>query len=187
VFQDPFESLDPTWTVRDVVAEPLRRHQLTRAQRDRRVAQALESVGLAAALADRRPREFSGGERQRISIARAIAVRPKLLILDEPTASLDVSIQAKVISLLRDIQAEQQISFLFITHDLALAHNVCDYIAVMKGGTVVEYGDVGSVFASPAHEYTKTLLAARPALVHGGLPPRQAGRLAHRGRRPLHP
>jgi ABC-type glutathione transport system ATPase component len=168
VFQDPFESLDPTWTVKDLVGEPLLRRRLTPAERERRIIEALESVSLNAAAAARKPREFSGGERQRISIARALVVRPKLLVLDEPTASLDVSIQAKVIRLLRRIQEEHGLAYLFITHDLALAHNVSDSIAVMKNGHVVEYGDVDTVFGNPQHHYTRTLLASRPTLPSEG-------------------
>jgi ABC-type microcin C transport system duplicated ATPase subunit YejF len=164
VFQDPFESLDPTWTVEDVVGEPLLRHHLAATERRRRIGEALESVSLDGAVAGRRPREFSGGERQRISIARALVVRPELMVLDEPTASLDVSIQAKVVELLQRVQQEYGLAYLFITHDLALAYNVSDRIAVMRNGRIVETGDADAVFASPRHEYTRTLLAARPTL-----------------------
>lgn len=161
VFQDPFESLDPSWTVRDIVGEPLIRQLMSRREREERVIEAIESVSMSPQIADRRPREFSGGERQRIAIARAVVGRPKVIVLDEPTASLDVSIQAKVVALLQGIQQRSHMSYVFITHDLALANNLCDFIAVMKDGRIVEQGPVDRIFTHPEHPYTQTLLASR--------------------------
>jgi len=169
VFQDPFESLDPLWSVESIVREPLKRLALGAKEERRRVNEMLEKVGLSAQDGRRRPHAFSGGERQRISLARALVVRPRVLILDEPTASLDVSIQAKMIQLLRDIQDEESIAYLFITHDLSLMRQLADDLVVMHHGRIVEHGSAAAVFDAPQHPYTKQLLDAVPSL-HGATP-----------------
>ena len=163
IFQDPAAALNPLMTVGGLVGEPLAIHGLVpRRERRRRVAELLGEVGLDPALAARRPGELSGGQRQRVMIARALAVRPDLVVCDEPVASLDVSVQAQVINLLVELQARHGMSYLFIAHDLALVGHLCDRVAVMYLGKIVEQGPTGDLLAAPAHPYTRALLAAVP-------------------------
>ncbi len=165
VFQDPATSLDPRMTAGEIVAEPLEIHRLARGRAKReRVAALLEAVGIPPAALDRTPREFSGGQRQRIAIARALATEPRLVILDEPVSSLDVSIRAQVVNLLGDLQARapSRPAYLFIAHDLSLVRAVADSVAVMYLGRSVEAGPTRDVFAAPRHPYTALLLASQP-------------------------
>ena len=164
VFQDPYLSLDPRMTVLDLVAEPLDVHGLAsdRGVRRDRVAELLSLVGLDPASMSRYPHEFSGGQRQRIGIARALALDPEVLVCDEPVSSLDVSVQAQVVNLLRSLQRQLGLALVFIAHDLALVRIVADRIAVMYLGRLAETGGAASVFESPAHPYTHALLSAVP-------------------------
>ncbi|MGW4632590.1 ABC transporter ATP-binding protein [Nocardia sp. NPDC004415] len=162
VFQDPSSSLDPRLPIFDVLAEPLRIDGRSRAEVDQRVPELLRQVGLRPEHADRYPSDFSGGQKQRISIARALALDPQLLVLDEPVSSLDVSIQAGVLNLLRDLQAERGLSYLFVSHDLSVVRNLAHDIAVMLRGKIVESGPAEEIFANPRHEYTRSLIAAVP-------------------------
>lgn len=168
VFQDPYSSLDPRMKVRDIIAEPLRAHRRgTRAEIACRVGELIAAVGLPSDAADRLPQQFSGGQRQRIAIARALALEPDMLIADEPVSALDVSIQAQIINLLRDIQRRLGITYLVIAHDLALIHQISDRIAVMYLGRIVEEGPADELVARPAHPYTVSLLAATPVAFVG--------------------
>jgi ABC-type oligopeptide transport system ATPase subunit len=163
VFQDPYSSLNPRRTVGAAIAVPLQRLVgLERAARATRVAQLMSHVGLRPELVDRYPHELSGGQRQRIGIARALAAAPEVIVLDEPVSSLDVSIQAQILALLRELQAELSLTYLFISHDLAVVESVCDDVVVMYRGKVVEEGERRRLFREPQHEYTQKLLAAVP-------------------------
>jgi oligopeptide/dipeptide ABC transporter ATP-binding protein len=163
IFQDPYSSLDPRMRVSDIVTEPLRAFgRLSRSQRRERAAWLLERVGLKAADLDRFPHEFSGGQRQRIGIARALAIRPQMIVADEPVSALDVSIQAQVLNLLRDLQEEFGLSYIFISHDLSVVQHVCDRVAVMYLGRIVELAPVEAFSKAPLHPYTRALLGAVP-------------------------
>ena len=163
IFQDPFSSLDPRMSAGDIVGEPLRVHGVARGRdRTARVAALFERVGLRRAQMGNYPHQFSGGQRQRIGIARALALEPKLIIADEPVSSLDVSIQAQVLNLMIDLQRELGLSYLFISHNLAVVEHVSHSIAVMYLGRIVEYTDKKTLFTTPLHPYTESLLAAVP-------------------------
>jgi oligopeptide/dipeptide ABC transporter ATP-binding protein len=163
VFQDPFSSLNPRMTAGDIVGEPLLVHGVARGkERRERVAALFERVGLRAAQMANYPHQFSGGQRQRIGIARALALGPKLIVGDEPVSALDVSIQAQVINLLQDLQHERKLSYLFISHNLAVVEHISHRIAVMYLGRIVEYADTRSIFTRPQHPYTEALLSAVP-------------------------
>ncbi len=163
VFQDPYSSLNPRMPARQIVEEPLAIHRVgDRAARRRRVVELFELVGLDPALLDRRPDAFSGGQRQRIGLARALALNPSFLVLDEPVSALDLSVQAQVVGLLSDLQQRLKLTYLFITHDLRLVEQLCARVAVMYLGRIVELGPTAAVFAAPRHPYTKALLSAIP-------------------------
>ena len=166
IFQDPFAAMNPRMLVGDVVAEGIQalRPEMSKTERLKRVQQLLQQVGLPEESALRYPHEFSGGQRQRICIARALAVDPKLIVCDEPTSALDVSVQAQIIQLLKQLQQQQGISYLFITHDLAVVAEIADEVAVMYRGKIIEQGFVRQVLTAPQHEYTKKLLGAVPVL-----------------------
>jgi oligopeptide/dipeptide ABC transporter ATP-binding protein len=163
IFQDPFSSLDPRMSAGDIVAEPLRVHRVgDRADVRKKVAQLFERVGLRNSQMDSYPHQFSGGQRQRIGIARALALRPKLIIGDEPVSALDVSIQAQVLNLMMDLQKEMGLTYLFISHNLAVVEHISHHIAVMYLGRIVEYTDKKTLFTRPLHPYTESLLLAVP-------------------------
>jgi oligopeptide transport system ATP-binding protein len=166
VFQDPYNSLNPRHRVETILAEPQEIHFPERDRAERRLQSAalLERVGLEPAMLSRHPHEFSGGQRQRIGIARALAVEPEFLILDEPVSALDVSVQAQIINLLDDLRRDLNLTFLFISHDLAVVEHFCDRIVVMERGVIREQGPAAEVLGRPQHPYTQKLLAAVPAL-----------------------
>ncbi len=164
IFQDPFSSLNPRWTVSSIVSEPLRVHQLfsTESERLERVRELLELVGLSGRYLNRFPHEFSGGQRQRIGIARALASDPNFIVCDEPISALDVSIQAQIINLLEDLQGRLGLTYLFIAHDLAMVRHLCNRVAVMYLGGIVELADGDALYEDPLHPYTQALLSAVP-------------------------
>ncbi|WP_454118612.1 ABC transporter ATP-binding protein [Microbacterium lacticum] len=162
VFQDPMGAIDPRLPIGEVITEPLRVQGVSKSERDERVAELLDLVGLDPAMADRYPHEFSGGQRQRIGIARALSTNPAVIILDEPVSALDVSIQAGVINLLEDLRERLGLSYLFVAHDLAVVRQIADDVAVMYLGVIVEQGPVTEVFDNPRHPYTKALISAAP-------------------------
>jgi ABC-type oligopeptide transport system ATPase subunit len=163
VFQDPYSSLDPRMTVGDIVAEPLVVHGIgSRRERGARVRELLDVVGFNPSFTNRYPHEFSGGQRQRIGIARALALSPKLIVCDEPVSALDVSIQAQILNLLKDLQRDFNLTYLFIAHDLAVVRSMSDRIAVMNKGALVEIGPAEQVYTNPQDDYTKALLSAVP-------------------------
>ena len=169
VFQDPYASLHPRMTVGDALREAVRvRRKLSGGESDAEVSRLLDLVGLESRFSDRYPFELSGGQRQRVAIARALAPRPRVLLLDEPTASLDVSVQATVLNLLRDLRSELGLTFLAISHDLAVIRYLCDTVAVMQLGSIRETGPTAAVLAEPWHHYTAALLDAVPRLGGGG-------------------
>jgi ABC-type oligopeptide transport system ATPase subunit len=165
VFQDPYSSLNPRMRVGSIVEEPLVIHGIGHADARRaRVAELFELVGLDAAHTRRYPHEFSGGQRQRIGIARALALNPALIVADEAVSALDVSIQAQIVALLLDLRSRLKLTFLFIAHDLRLVENICNRVAVMYLGKIVELGETRALFSNPAHPYTRALLSAIPVL-----------------------
>ncbi|MEQ1854445.1 MAG: ATP-binding cassette domain-containing protein [Chthoniobacteraceae bacterium] len=166
IFQDPFGSLNPRLSIFQIIGEALEIHfpELARADRRARVAELLRQVGLQPEMMERYPHEFSGGQRQRIGIARALAVKPKFIVCDEPVSALDVSVQAQILNLLKDLQEEFKLTYLFIAHDLAVVRHMSDEIIVMYRGKVVERGQADAVCESPQHEYTRKLLNSVPKL-----------------------
>ena len=164
IFQDPFASLNPRWTVNAIVGEPLRVHKLLNTDKERteRVVELLQLVGLNARHLNRFPHEFSGGQRQRIGVARALASQPVFVVCDEPISALDVSIQAQVVNLLEDLQDRLGLTYLFIAHDLSMVRHICDRVAVMYLGVLVETAERNELYESPLHPYTQSLLSAVP-------------------------
>jgi len=166
IFQDPYASLNPRWRVADIVAEPIRTHRLIdgNAAIARRVGELLEQVRLSPKDGEKFPHEFSGGQRQRISIARALASNPDFLVCDEPTSALDVSVQAQILNLMKDLQRDLGLTYLFISHDLAVVYHISDYVGVMYLGRLVEWSESRTLFRRPWHPYTRMLLEAIPDL-----------------------
>jgi peptide/nickel transport system ATP-binding protein len=163
VFQDPYGSLDPRQTVERIVAEPLAaQRNTTRAEQRKQAGAVLDSVGLRAGDMDKYPHEFSGGQRQRIAIARALITRPRLIVADEPVSALDVSVQAQVLNLMQDLQAEFGITYMLISHDLAVVHHLCEDVAVLWQGRIVDQGPPEKLFSAAEHPYTQALVAAVP-------------------------
>jgi peptide/nickel transport system ATP-binding protein len=162
VFQDPYGSLDPRQTIGRIVSEPLAAQGASRAEQRERAAQSLASVGLRPADLAKYPHEFSGGQRQRIAIARALITRPRLIVADEPVSALDVSVQAQVLNLMQDLQAEFGVTYMLISHDLAVVQHLCDQVAVLREGVIVERGAPGQLFRAAKHPYTRALLDAVP-------------------------
>ena len=162
IFQDPYSSLNPHWTVEEILREPLRRLKFSRTEEEEKIKKALERVSLAEADRRKMPYAFSGGQRQRIGIARALIVEPEIILCDEPISALDVSIQAQIVNLLKDLQKELGLSYIFTAHDLAMVRYISDRIGVMQAGKIVEEGDCESIFQNPQKEYTRTLLSAVP-------------------------
>jgi ABC-type oligopeptide transport system ATPase subunit len=177
VFQDPYSSLDPRMTVGDIVGEPLIVHGVgTRRDRSARIRDLLDVVGFNPSYTNRYPHEFSGGQRQRIGIARALALSPKLIVCDEPVSALDVSIQAQILNLLKDLQRDFGLTYLFIAHDLAVVRGMSDRIAVMNRGQIVESGPAEEVYTNPQDDYTKALLSAVPVPDPRAMKERKAAR-----------
>ena len=172
IFQDPYASLNPRWRVRDIVAEPIRVLNLLREKReiDARVAELLTQVGLAPEDGDKYPHEFSGGQRQRISIARALSGSPEFLVCDEPTSALDVSVQAQILNLMTELQERLGLTYLFISHNLAVVSHIADRVGVMYLGRLVEIAEAEAIFGQPRHPYTRMLLDAIPDLEMTGKP-----------------
>jgi len=172
IFQDPYASLNPRWKVRDIVGEPLVEHGLLtdREELGTRVADLLRSVGLSAADMEKFPHQFSGGQRQRISIARALATQPEFLVCDEPTSALDVSVQAQVLNIMKELQSRLNLTYLFISHNLAVVRHVSDQVGVMYLGRIAELADKTELFARPRHPYTRMLLDAIPDIHMTGRP-----------------
>jgi peptide/nickel transport system ATP-binding protein len=166
IFQDPYASLNPRWRVRDIVAEPMR--GFDRATLDTRVGELLQQVGLSREDGNKYPHEFSGGQRQRISIARALSSNPEFLVCDEPTSALDVSVQAQILNLMKDLQRRFNLTYLFISHNLAVVAHVADRVGVMYMGRIVEIADAKTLFARPRHPYTRMLLDAIPDIAMSG-------------------
>jgi peptide/nickel transport system ATP-binding protein/oligopeptide transport system ATP-binding protein len=166
VFQDPFGSLNPRMTIFAILAEPLEIHfpAMSRDDRRERVAELLRLVGLPADAMGRYPHEFSGGQRQRIGIARALAVKPRFIVCDEPVSALDVSVQAQIVNLLQDLQEQLDVAYLFIAHDLAVVEHMSDHVIVMHRGKIVESSSAEAIYENPQHDYTKKLLSAVPRL-----------------------
>jgi peptide/nickel transport system ATP-binding protein/oligopeptide transport system ATP-binding protein len=164
IFQDPFGSLNPRHTIFQIVGEALEIHfpTMDRAARRERVAELMKQVGLKPDMMERYPHEFSGGQRQRIGIARALAVKPKFIVCDEPVSALDVSVQAQIVNLLQDLQEELGLTYLFIAHDLAVIEHVSDHVLVMYRGKIVESAPAAAIYEAPQHDYTRKLLAAVP-------------------------
>ncbi|MER9262496.1 oligopeptide/dipeptide ABC transporter ATP-binding protein [Mesorhizobium sp. M0619] len=174
IFQDPQACLNPRMTMGSIVAEPLNEHDVKGKEKESRVHELLDSVGLNPRFVNRYPHEFSGGQRQRIGIARALALNPEFIVCDEPIAALDVSIQAQVVNLLKDLQKQFSLTYLFISHDLSMVRHLCDDVAVMYLGRVIELGPRDLIYKDPLHPYTKALLSAVP------LPDPRAERVRHR-------
>ncbi|MBP5403605.1 MAG: ABC transporter ATP-binding protein [Elusimicrobiaceae bacterium] len=166
IYQDPYASLDPRFSVYQLLSEPLQIHGLypNKSERKKYLRELLTAVQLDPVILDRYPHEFSGGQRQRIAIARALALKPQILIADEPVSALDVSVQAQILNLLKTIQRERKLSVLFVTHDFAVARFLCDEIAVMQQGKIVEQGPAEQIFEHPQHGYTQKLLSAVPSV-----------------------
>jgi len=164
IFQDPFGSLNPRMTIFAIIGEAIEIHfpKMNRAERRERVAELLRQVGLQPEMMQRYPHEFSGGQRQRIGIARALAVKPKFIVCDEPVSALDVSVQAQIVNLLQDLQEQLGLTYLFIAHDLAVVEHISDQVLVMYRGKIVESASAEAIYENPQHDYTKKLLAAVP-------------------------
>jgi peptide/nickel transport system ATP-binding protein len=170
IFQDPYASLNPRWRVRDIVAEPMRSHRLLKDSRamQKRVGELLTDVGLSPLDGEKYPHEFSGGQRQRISIARALSSNPEFLVCDEPTSALDVSVQAQILNLMKDLQREHGLTYLFISHNLAVVSHISNRVGVMYLGRIVEIADTKTLFARPLHPYTRMLESAIPDIKMSG-------------------
>lgn len=169
IFQDPYASLNPRWRVGRIIAEPLHTHTtLSSIEQTERVSELLEQVGLSPSDQNRYPHQFSGGQRQRISIARALALNPEFIVCDEPTSALDVSVQAQVLNLMKDLQKSLGLSYLFISHNLAVVHHIADRVGVMYLGRIVEIADRNTLFKTPQHPYTQMLLGAIPDMTGTG-------------------
>jgi peptide/nickel transport system ATP-binding protein len=179
VFQDPYGSLDPRQTIARIVAEPLEAlEDSTTAQRRLRVAEVLTQVGLRDSDLDKYPHEFSGGQRQRIAIARALITRPQLIVADEPVSALDVSVQAQVLNLMQDLQQQHGVTFLLISHDLAVVQQLCQEVVVLHQGRIVERGTPEQLFTAPQHPYTRQLVQAAPTIAPGRARARRQARAA---------
>jgi peptide/nickel transport system ATP-binding protein len=172
IFQDPYASLNPRWRVQDIIAEPIRSHDLIKDERAlaKRVGELLTDVGLSPLDGEKYPHEFSGGQRQRISIARALSSNPEFLVCDEPTSALDVSVQAQILNLMKDLQREHGLTYLFISHNLAVVSHISNRVGVMYLGRIVEIADTRTLFDRPLHPYTQMLQSAIPDITMSGKP-----------------